>query len=52
MEAEGEGRRGEAEACWLDGPGRLEVGEAGEEQRDGHEESQGERAQGKEVGAC
>lgn len=27
------GRRGAEGACWLAGPGRLEVGEAGEERR-------------------
>lgn len=32
---EGEGRKGEVEACWPAGPGRLEVGEVGEEQREG-----------------
>lgn len=54
-----EGRRGEAEACWLDGLERLEVGEAEgeqrdgqEEQRDGQEELGEERQQGKRVGAC
>lgn len=49
---EEEGRKGEAEACWLAGPGRLVVGEAGEERREGRVEAEGERKQGKEVGAC
>ena len=49
---EGEDRRGAAGACWLDGPGRLEVAAAGEEQREGPGESEGGRKQGKEVGAC
>lgn len=46
----GEGRRGEVEACWPDGPGRLEVVAAGEEQMEGQEEEV-ERKQEKEVGA-
>lgn len=48
MEVEEEGRRGEAEVCWPAGPGRLEVGEVGEEQREGQEE---ERVRGKKVGS-
>lgn len=52
LEEEEEGRRGEAEACWRVGPGRLEVGEAGEEQREGWVEAEGERKRGKKVGAC
>lgn len=52
MEAEGEGRRGEAEACWPAGPGRLGVGEEGEEQMEGQAGAEGERKWGKEAGAC
>lgn len=51
-EVEGEDRRGEGEACWLAGPGRLEVEEVGEEQREGQVEVEGQRKEGKEVGAC
>lgn len=58
-----EGRRGEVEACWSDGPGRLNVAAAEEEQMggqeevegeqmEGQEEVEGERKQEKEVGAC
>lgn len=52
MEAEGEGRTGEVEACWQAGPGRLEVGEVGEDQREEQVEAEGEGKQGKKVGAC
>lgn len=47
MEGEGEGRREVGEVCYLAGPGSHEVGE---EQREGQVE--GERKQGKKVGAC
>lgn len=33
MEVVEEDTRGEEGACWLAGPGRLEAGEVGEEQR-------------------
>jgi len=40
MGGEGEDRRGEAEAeaCWLAGPGKHEVGAVGVEQREGRAE--------------
>lgn len=47
-----EGRRGEVEACWPAGPGRLGVGEAGEEQKEGRAEAEEARKRGKEGGAC
>lgn len=52
MEEEGEGRRGEVEACWPAGPGRLGVGEEGEEQKEVRAGAEGERKWGKEAGAC
>lgn len=38
LEVVEEGRRGEGEACWLAGPGRVEVGEEGEELKEGQVE--------------
>lgn len=51
MEGEGEGRRGEKEACWPAAPGGLGVEGAGEEQKAGQVEVWRERTGGEEVHA-